>query len=290
MKNLLLTSCIFALGLTSILAGCQNKPDAQNNLDILKAQMAPADNPSAKGMVAAANPHAAQAGIEALRAGGSAVDAAIAIQAVLGLVEPQSSGVAGGAFLVFYDAATGKVTAYNGREKAPGLVDENLFMGEDGTPMRRLEAIISGKSTGVPGVMAMLDMAHKDHGKLAWADNFNFGIKLAETGFEVSPRLAGFIKMASKYGLTIQPETRDYFFHEDGTPLQVGDIRDNKPYAQSLRAIAADARAMYVGPLAEKIVATVSQEPRPGLLSLEDMKAYTPTKSEALCTPYRDAI
>jgi gamma-glutamyltranspeptidase/glutathione hydrolase len=254
------------------------------------AQMSPAPTPHTKGMVAAANPYAVEAGLEALRAGGSAVDAAIAVQAVLSLVEPQSSGVAGGAFLIYYDASTGEVSAYNGREAAPAAIDESLFLDENGDAMRRFEGIISGKSTGVPGVIAMLHMAHEEYGKRAWADNFVPGIKLAEEGFTVSPRMAGLVKMAGDYGLRHQKETREYFFHEDGSPLVAGDVRDNPAYAQSLKAIAADYRALYEGPLAEAIIKAVQEDPRPGLLTLEDMKNYRPQKTKALCSPYRDYI
>ena len=218
MKNVFMLSAAFAFGL----AGCQSKTASAPEVSSLNAQMAPAINPSAKGMVAAANPHAVEAGLQALRAGGSAIDAAIAVQTVLSLVEPQSSGIGGGAFMVFYDAKSGKVVSYNGRETAPAAIDENLFLDAEGNPVRRVEGIISGKSTGAPGVMAMLDMAHNDYGKLAWGDNFNFAIKLAEDGFEVSPRMAMLVEMASKYALTVQPEARAYFFHEDGSPIEAG--------------------------------------------------------------------
>ena len=284
MKYLLFTSCALALTFSA----CADTN--QKTVSVETAQMAPADNPYAKGMVVAANPHAAQAGVEVLRAGGSAADAAIAVQAVLGLVEPQSSGIAGGAFLVFYDAGTGKVSAYNGREKAPSAIDETLFLGEDGQPLRYFEGIISGRSTGVPGVMAMLDMAHKDHGKLPWADNFGAGIKLAEDGFEVSPRMAMLVEMAGGFALKVQPAALEYFFHEDGSPLKAGDIRDNKLYAESLRALAKNPRAMNEGPIAEAIVAATREEPRPGVLSIADMAAYQPVKTQALCSPYRNYI
>ena len=288
-RNLFLKASLAAC-LALAISGCQ-KPDAKTpTVSIDTAQMAPAENPYEKGMVVAANPHAAQAGVEALRAGGSAVDAAIAVQTVLSLVEPQSSGVGGGAFLVFYEAATGKVSAYNGRETAPAAIDETLFLGEDGLPRRRFENIISGRSTGAPGVMAMLGMAHDDHGKLAWADNFGAGIKLAEDGFEVSPRMAGLVEMAGGFALKVQPAAREYFFHEDGSPLVAGDIRDNKLYAETLRALAKNPRAMNEGPVAEAIVAAVHEEPRPGILSLEDLAAYQPQKTEALCSPYRDYV
>ncbi len=282
---LLATCAFFGLG------ACATKEHINtHSISVINAEMAPAQAPYAKGMVVTANPHASQAGIEVLRAGGSAVDAAIAVQTVLSLVEPQSSGVAGGAFMIFYDAKTGKVTAYNGREKAPAAIDENLFMGTDGKPMRYLDGIISGKSTGVPGVMAMLDMAHQEHGKLPWAGNFDFAIDLAENGFEVSPRLAGLIIMASKFGLKNQEETRNYFFHEDGSPLEAGFLRDNKPYAHSLRLLAKDVRVMYEGELAQAIVDAVHEDPRPGLLTMEDMRTYKPGKTEALCSSYRDTI
>lgn len=259
------------------------------------AQMAPAKapsakGPSAKGMVAAANPLAVDAGLEALRNGGTAIDAAIAVQTVLGLVEPQSSGIAGGAFMVFYDAQTGKVTAYNGRETAPAAATEKLFFNDEGEPMRRFEGVVSGQSTGVPGVMAMLEMAHNDHGKLAWANGFDAAIKLSEDGFKVSPRMAGMVARVGQWGLKNQPAAFAYFFHEDGSPIEAGFVRDNKPYAASLRAIAANPRALYEGPLAEAIIAAVHEDPRPGLLTLEDMKAYTPLKTEALCSTYRETV
>lgn len=286
-RNLFLSTCL-ALGVFTGLGACGQKTDT--GPDIMAAQMTPAVNPYGKGMVAAANPLAVEAGVEALRAGGSAVDAAIAVQAVLGLVEPQSSGIAGGAFMVFYDAGTGKVTAYNGREKAPMGVDETLFLGDDGQPLRRFEGIISGRSTGVPGVMAMLNMAHKDHGKLPWADNFDAGIKLAEDGFAVSPRMAKLIEVAGGFALKAQPAARAYFFHVDGSPLAVGEIRDNKPYAVSLRILAKNPRAVNEGPIAEAIVAATHEDPRPGVLTMADMEAYQPQKTEALCSPYRDYI
>ena len=276
------------------LVACTDKGEKTNmslgNMSIENAQMAPVENPYAKGMVAAANPHAVDAGVEVLRKGGSAVDAAIAIQTTLGLVEPQSSGLGGGAFMVFYNASNGKVTAYNGRETAPGAVDENLFMNADGTPMQFLDRVLSGKSTGVPGAMAMLHLAHADHGKLPWADSFDYATKLADTGFVISPRLAGLIPIGGERGLKRQKAAYNYLFHEDGSPYTAGELRDNKPYAKTLRAIAKNWRALYEGPIAEHIIADIHDNPVPGLLSLEDMKSYKAEKMEALCSPYRDYI
>ncbi len=272
------------------LSACHEGKTKMSNPSIKTAAMAPMANPNAKGMVAAANPHAVDAGVEILRKGGTAVDAAIAVQTTLGLVEPQSSGLGGGAFMVFYDGQTGQVTAYNGRETAPKAVDENLFMKPDGTPMRFLDRVLSGKSTGVPGAMAMLHMAHEDHGKLPWADGFDYAAKLADKGFVISPRLAGLIPIGGERGLKRQKAAYEYFFHKDGSPYKAGEIRDNKPYANTLRAIAKNWRALYEGPIAEHIVADIHANTVPGKLSLEDMKSYKAEKMEALCSPYRDYI
>ena len=279
---------LFFAALALLLSACTSAKTVSVNMDT--AQMALAENPHAKGMVAAANPHAVKAGIRALRKGGSAVDAAIAVQTVLGLVEPQSSGIGGGAFLVFYDAASGQVTAYNGRETAPAGADETLFLDENGEPLRYLDGITSGRSTGVPGVMAMLHMAHADYGRLPWADGFDHAITLAEDGFEVSPRMAKLVAQAARYSLGQQKQTRDYFFTADGAPIPAGFVRDNLAYASSLRALAKDVRSMYEGDMARAIIAAVREEPRPGTLSLADMKAYRPKKSKALCSPYRSYI
>ena len=290
----IITQALATSAVLTIMACSDNevsKTDKQAQIISLEnAQMAAAKNPYEKGMVVAANPYAVKAGVEILQKGGSAIDAAIAVQAVLSLVEPQSSGIGGGAFLVFYDAKTGKVTAYNGREKAPAGIDENLFLDENGEPVRYVEAILSGKSTGAPGVIAMLNMAHKDHGKLKWAEAFPPAIKLAEDGFVVSPRLEKLIKVAADYALKDSKQAYDYFYHGNGTPLKAGEVRDNKPYGESLRLIAKDYRNLYQGPLAEQIIATVQSEPRAGTLSLEDLKNYKPSKTHALCTPYRDYI
>lgn len=282
--KLLTTILIGVLGAT-LVSACGTNNISQPNIDT--AQMASAQNPHAKGMVASANPHATQAGIDILRAGGTAADAAIAVQTVLSLVEPQSSGIGGGAFMVYYDAKTGEVTAYNGREKAPATIDANLFLDENGDPIRRFAGIASGISTGAPGAVALLNMAHTDHGTLPWAESFTPAIQLAEDGFAVSPRMAGLVARFGEYALKNNKVSRDYYFHEDGTPIEVGFVRDNQPYAETLRAIAKDYRALYEGPIAEAIIATVREEPLPGTLSLEDLKNYTPSKMKALCTTYR---
>lgn len=276
------------------LAACCAKTSQTPAVNMITGQMAPTiatdSNPLDTGMVAAANPHAVEAGLAALRAGGSAIDAALATQTVLSLVEPQSSGIGGGAFLIYYDAKTGKVSFYNGRETAPANIDHSLFQDKDGNPIRRFEGVVSGISTGVPSVISMLEMAHTDHGKIPWAKGFDHAISLSEDGFAVSARMAALVKMVAKWGLKVQPAARDYFFDDKGEPIPEGFIRDNKPYARALRAIAANPKAMYEGPLAQEIIDVIHQEPRPGTLTLADLAAYRPQKSEALCSAYRQYI
>ena len=238
-------------------------------------------------MVAAAPPLAAEVGREILRAGGSAVDAAIAVQAVLTLVEPQSSGIGGGAFMLHYAGDSGAVAAFDGRETAPAAVREDLFLNADGNPKGFFEAVVGGSSVGVPGVIRMLALAHQEHGRLPWAELFQPAIALAEEGFAVTPRLHYLIS-ADRY-LAAFPETRRYFYLPDGKPLPVGHRLRNPAYAESLRLIAAQgADGFYKGPLAEAIVARVRSAPRnPGLMTLEDLAAYEAKERPALCRPYR---
>jgi len=245
--------------------------------------------PAASAMVAAANPLAVKAGLEILEQGGSAVDAAVAVQTVLGLVEPQSSGIAGGAFLILYDNKSGDVWAYDGREMAPADIKANLFQDENGDPIKYFDGIASGKSTGTPGAMAMLNRVHQDYGKLPWGPQMEPGIRIAEEGFAVTPRLFNAIDRMGKYALKNQKEPREYFFLEDGeTPIPVGYVRDNPKYADALRALQVNPRAMLEGPVAEAIITAIREEPRPGTLSLSDMAKYQPTKKPALCSPYRE--
>ncbi len=245
-------------------------------------------NVDSEAMVASANPHATRAGLEILRQGGSAVDAAIAVQTVLGLVEPQSSGVGGGAFMMVYDNKTGDVWAYGGRETAPAGVTPELFYGDDGQPLRYFERIASGRSTGVPSVMVMLKKAHDDYGKLPWGPQMEPAITLAEDGFPISPRMAKSIASAGKYALTRQKNARDYFFEADGkTPHPAGFVRDNQPYARTLKALQDNPRALLEGPIAEKIIEATREEPLPGTMTLSDMAAYQAQKRPAICTEYR---
>lgn len=241
------------------------------------------------GMVSAANPDAVEAGLAALRAGGDAVDAAIAVQTVLSLVEPQSSGIGGGAFLVHYEADTGDVTVYNGRETAPVGASESLFIDpETDAPYPYIQAWRSGLSTGTPGAIAMLAMAHAEHGALEWSAGFDHAIDLAETGFAVAPRLNGIAaRMANFTDMNTEGPAASYLYDENGEAWPVGHTLTNPDYAQSLRLIASDWRNFYEGELAQEIVAAVTETPRPGTLSLADLATYQPVKVDALCAPYR---
>lgn len=277
------------LGAALLLGGCkasspQNETFSSIPAPSIKMSQTQALSP---GMVAAANPLAVEAGLEILREGGSAVDAAIAVQTVLGLVEPQSSGIAGGAFMIVYDNETGDVWHYDGRETAPAGVTPELFY-KDGKPVRRFEGIASGRSTGVPSVMVMLKRAHDDYGLLDWGPQMEPAIAHAEDGFPISPRMANLMARAGKFALTRDDNARAYFFQEDGkTAHPEGFLRDNKPYANTLKALQDNPRALLEGPIAEKIIAKTQEGPGPGTMTLGDMASYQSEKRPALCSPYR---
>lgn len=278
-----------AVVLTALLAGCgtPTRPTAGLNYQI------PAQPEGSSGYtekpgwateqfaVAAANPLATDAGYQVLKAGGSAIDAAIAVQMVLGLVEPQSSGIGGGAFLLH--AAGSQVLAYDGRETAPAAATENLFLKADGQPMAFHDAVVGGRSVGTPGVVRMLELAHREHGKLPWASLLQPAIQLAEQGFKVSPRLHTLLR--SEKFLPSDPVARAYFYGVDGQPLPVGTLLKNPAYAQVLRAIAQHgSQALHEGPVAQAIVDKVRNHPtNPGVLSLQDLAGYQPKKRQALC-------
>ena len=279
------------LGSALTLSACKQFSAPSNPTSTAEFTIAKTESKSA-GMVAAANPLATQAGVDVLKAGGSAVDAAIAVQAMLGLVEPQSSGLGGGAFMVVYDPKTAKVWAYNGRETAPAAVTPEMFLDpETGEPLRRFAGIASGISTGVPGAVIMLHKAHEDYGKLDWGPQMDSSIKTAEEGFAVSPRMAGITARMGRFVLKNQKEAREYFFLNDtDKTIPAGFIRKNQPYADTLRAIQKNPRALLEGPIAEEIIRVIQEEPLPGTLTLEDMAAYQPQKTEALCSTYRKHI
>jgi gamma-glutamyltranspeptidase / glutathione hydrolase len=235
--------------------------------------------------VVAANPLAVQAGVEILRKGGSAVDAAVAIQAMLGLVEPQSSGIAGGSFMMYYDAKTNAVTALDGREKAPAGATSDMFL-DDGKPMSYVQAVRTGRSTGVPGATRMLFDAQARLGKLPWRELFQPAIRAAEDGFKVPQRLANFL--SPNFAFPATPQIRALFHRPDGEPLQAGDVFKNPLYARTLRRLAADgAKALYEGAIAEEIVKKTHEAPYPGTMTLQDLASYRADWVQPLCRPYR---
>jgi len=237
-------------------------------------------------MVAAANPHAARAGVEVLREGGSALDAAIAVQMVLNLVEPQSSGIGGGAFLLHWDAAAKAVSAYDGRETAPAAARPGRFLRPDGVPMTLPEAIATGRSIGVPGVLRMLELAHAKHGRLPWPRLFGPAIRLAERGFAVSPRLHRLIAADPLLGRFTA--ARAYFYLPDGKPLPIGYRLKNPELAAVLRRVAAEgADAFYRGDIARDIAAAVATHPQPGDVTERDLAAYRAVARDAVCGKYR---
>ncbi|MEN3278159.1 MAG: gamma-glutamyltranspeptidase / glutathione hydrolase [Massilia sp.] len=238
-----------------------------------------------KYMVAAANPLAVEAGYQILKKGGSAIDAAIATQMVLTLVEPQSSGIGGGAFLMHYDGK--KVQAFDGRETAPRAADEHLFQNPDGTPVSRTAGVVGGRSVGAPGVLRMLEMAHKQHGKLPWKTLFEPAIALSERGFAVSGRLNGLLTWDAH--IRKDPVAASYFYDKDGKPWPVGHVLKNPALAKTLREIArGGADAFYEGRIARDIAAKVKAHPtNPGLLTAGDIANYRPKLREPVCSDYR---
>jgi gamma-glutamyltranspeptidase/glutathione hydrolase len=240
-----------------------------------------------RSMAVTANPHATEAAVAMLARGGSAVDAAIAAQLALNVVEPQSSGIGGGGFLLFYDRASGRVLAYDGRETAPASARPDRFLDAAGRPLDFQEALASGQAVGAPGLLAMLAQAHTAHGRLPWAELFAPAIRLAEEGFAVSPRLHQLI--ARDALLPHSPKARLLFYDMAGRPLPVGARLRNPELADVLRQIAAGGAAVfYGGGLAQDIVAAVRTAPhQPGDLGTEDLAAYRPRLREPVCAPYR---
>ncbi|WP_354677549.1 gamma-glutamyltransferase [Cupriavidus plantarum] len=235
-------------------------------------------------MAAAANPLATEAGREILRAGGSAIDAAVAMQAVLTLVEPQATGIGGGAFIMYWDGK--RVQAFDGRETAPAGATENLFMRPDGKPMEFSEGQIGGRSVGTPGVLRALEMAHRQHGRLPWARLFQPAIRLAESGFPMSPRL--YTQVAADKFMGGSPEMTAYFLDAQGKAKPVGTMIKNPQLAQTLRQIARRGpNALYTGPIAQEIVTKVNGHPNPGSLSAKDLMEYKAVERKPVCTDYK---
>ena len=251
------------------------------------AAPASADTVAHRHMISAANPYAAQAGLDMLRAGGSAVDAAIAAQLVLTLVEPESSGIGGGAFLVLYDPKAKKVTSFDGRETAPQSATPTMFLDANGKPRAHFDAVPGGLSVGVPGDIAVLALAHRKYGRLPWAKLFAPAIKLAQDGFPVGRKLAATIKQFPQ--MEQMPDVKAYFYKPDGTPYVQGDILKNVALAETLRAIAkGGAKAFYSGDIAQAIVDKVQHAPvNPGGMTLADIAGYRARELKPVCGTYR---
>jgi gamma-glutamyltranspeptidase/glutathione hydrolase len=284
----------------ALLAGCHTSPPSQASS---AAARAPAPTPIAPAgsappaltapdpaprhaIVVAANPLAAQSGVTVLRAGGSAADAAVAVASALGLVEPQSSGLGGGCFITFYDAHTRAVTAYSGRETAPAGASPDMFLGPDGKPLPFFTAVLSGRSSGVPGAIAALALMQREHGTLPWRDLFGDAERLAREGFVVSPRLAMFV--ASSVPQASTPDAVRYFSKPDGTRVVAGDVLRNPAYAATVARLAAEGpAALYTGSIAQDIVRRVHEGALPGSLALDDFARYRALESPALCRPWQ---
>ena len=260
------------------------QPEAATSLKPVSAEPALAK----KFMVAAANPLATEAGLEILRKGGNAIDAMVTTQLILNLVEPQSSGIGGGAFLVFFDAKAGRLTTFDGRETAPAAADPTLFLDEAGDPLAFYDAVVGGRSVGTPGTLRLLFDTHARFGALDWKSVVEPAIDLAKAGFEVSPRLSQSIA-GDADRLKRFAGTRDYFFDAGGEPLQPGTLLKNEAFARTLQTIADEGAAgFYDGPLAEAIVATVQNaEGNPGRLALSDLANYRIVEREPVCITYR---
>ena len=265
------------------------------NFEAISTEVAKSLEAKAKGdpvfaknwMVSVANPHAAAAGARVLSEGGTAADAMVAVQAVLGLVEPQSSGIGGGAFLVWYDSKSGEITTLDGRETAPLAATPRLFQNENGERLKFWDAVVGGRSVGVPGTPALMEAAHKKWGQNSWNSLFSEAIDLADNGFAVSPRLAALVaRDAERLGRF--SDTADYFFPNE-QPLVEGHLLTNPAYADLMRRMAKDgAEVIYSGDIARAIINTVrGAEKNPGVLSLTDLQIYKVKERPAVCAPFR---
>ena len=243
---------------------------------------------SSNWMISTANPVASEAGAAVLRSGGNAIDAMVAVQLMLGLVEPQSSGLGGGAFLLYWDAANKRLTTFDGRETAPMAATPTLFQDETGQPLQFFDAVVGGRSVGVPGTPLLLEAVHGRYGSLPWSTLFDSVISLAEAGFKVSPRLAASIA-EDQERLARFEDTKAYFFRADGTPLQAGDARTNAAYAETLRLLSTQGTDIfYKGSIAEEIIKVVQSAPgNPGVLSLSDLASYRLKERAPVCVDYR---
>lgn len=287
MRRLVFALCCSTLALVFPARAADNAlvPEAASRSTVASA----AQNAGAQRFMAVtANAHATDAAVAMLRRGGSAVDAMIAAQLVLGLVEPQASGIGGGALMLYWDRQSQRLHYFDARETAPAAVDENYFLRDSGEPLAFLDAVIGGHAVGTPGIVKLLAAAHERHGKLPWADLFQPAIALAEKGFSISPRLHTLLEETPR--LLESPSLRAYFFQADGTPKPAGTLLQNHAYAKTLQLLARDGEAaFYRGPLARAIVDAVQRDPnRSGALALGDLAAYKTIERAPLCMDYRE--
>lgn len=239
-------------------------------------------------MVAAAHPLAAQAGEEILERGGNAIDAMVAVQFMLNLVEPQSSGIGGGAFLLYWDADAERLHTFDGRETAPLDADPGYFLGSDGEPLPFWEALVGGRSVGVPGTLLLLETVHRRFGSMDWGELIEPTVQLARRGFEISPRLEQSIASAREHDLGRFDATKAHFFDDEGNPKKAGTVLRNPEFADTLEQIARHgSRVFYEGDLAREIVRTVRESPNPGLMTLDDLRRYSVKERDSVCLPYR---
>lgn len=276
--------CLFIVPFQSVNAQI-NAPDTPEiSTPVIKGVSAT----GSKFMVVTAHPEATRVGAEIIRSGGNAADAAVAIQLVLGLVEPQSSGIGGGGFTLYYDAASKQVYSFDGRETAPAQAGKYLFRDDKGQPMEFYDAALGGRAVGTPGMIRLLEMLHSRFGSKPWRDLFTPAITLSETGFTVTPRLVALIEN-DHLNLKTDSAARLYFFPDASTPLKVGQRYSNPPYATTLRKIATQGPdAFYKGDIAEDIVKKVQENLKnPGLLALEDLSGYQAIERKTVCGKYR---
>lgn len=289
-KKLITLSAVSLLLFTS--ASMANITNQHREVREPEAATGYVDKKAVKGqkyMVVAANPYASKAGFNILAQGGSAVDAAIAVELVLALVEPQSSGIGGGTFMLYWDNKKQKMTTFDGRETAPAAATSELFLDKQGRPLKWIDAVVGGRAVGVPSMMATLKKAHDKYGKLAWPVLFEQAIALAENGFVVSPRLEKLLGMNFNPGIHTLPEINQYFF-PNGESVKAGDLLVNKKLAKVFRSVAKDGiEVFYQGWIAEKIVEKVQNSAiSPGLLTMKDMAAYQVKEREPVCGRYRE--
>jgi len=281
--------CGFAALVTLLLTACATTAPDKESIEPETATGIRDLQPvhASKHLVAAANPHASRAGIEILRAGGSAADATIAMAVMITMTEPQSSGIGGGAFLLHFHNASGQVVAYDGRETAPASAHGDMFLNAEGKPRTLWDAAVGGLSVGVPGQLRMLELVHKAHGKLPWKRLLQPAIKVAASGFKLSPRLHALLGR-DPY-LKTMAVARAHYYDNAGAPLPIGTILKNPIYAETLRLIAeGGADAFYKGPIAVDIAAAVTNASRNATeMTLEDIAGYEPKARTPICRDYR---